>query len=348
MNISTPLREQMNKLVASLSDDVYHVEHDVDMDGFASGIITTVALRRMGHDAYPYPMERSKTFVPERGAIFFTDIALNGEPADVVKTASSQGKHVYAIDHHPWEQGIENNLKAFVNPHLSGIEEASQWNAGFLAFLTFREHVMDYDWLAAISVYTDSCIRPWSQFLIDRYGYDKVKEAGDMMTAYIATSQDLRDLDWIILDRLNSIDDVLNYRPFIVAQRKFESAVQKYLDDPKNYALIWDENKKIAVLETKEQYNQINSVVSTRLSFLPEFKDWIIIVLGQEADGTIKGSLRCQTWEQRGIHLGKTASEIAEALGGKGGGHPMAAGMRIPPHKISRVLEKIQETVARV
>lgn len=347
MDVPSTLQNQMKNLVASLEDKIYHVEHDVDMDGFASGIITTIALRRMGHEAYPYPMERSRVFVPEQGALFLTDIALNGEPVDVVKTAYSQGKNVYAIDHHPWVQGVENKLKAFVNPHHAGVSEASQWNAGFLAFLTFREHVMDYDWLAAISVYTDSCIRPWSQFLIDRYGYERVKQAGDMMTAYIATSQDLRDLDWIILDRLNSIDDVLNYRPFIVAQKKFESAVQKYLDDPKAYARLWDEKNKLAVIETKEKYNQINSVVATRLSFVPEFHDWIIIVLGQDMDGTIKGSLRCQNWEEQKIHLGEIASEIAESLGGKGGGHPMAAGMRIPAHRIERVLKKIEEVVAR-
>ncbi len=348
MDIPESLQAAIRRFRSSLDDELYHVEHDTDMDGFAAGIIATVALRRMGYEAYPYPKERSRAFVPEQGAIFFTDIALNGEPVDVVNAANTQKKNVYAIDHHPWEQGVEKKLKAFVNPHLlSNIPEPSQWNAGFLAFLTFREHVMDYDWLAAISVYTDSCIRPWNQFLIDRYGYERVKKAGDMMTAYIATSQDLRDLDWIILDSLGSIDDVLNYKPFIVAQRKFESAVQKYLENPKAYSHVWDEKRKVAILETKERYNQINSVVSTRLSFLPEFRDWIIVVLGQEEDGTIKGSLRCQDWERRGVHLGKIASEIAESLGGRGGGHPMAAGMRIPAHRIERVVKKIEGAVAR-
>ncbi|NPA76952.1 MAG: DHH family phosphoesterase [Candidatus Diapherotrites archaeon] len=349
MGIPDSIQAAIRRFRNSLDDELYHVEHDTDMDGFASGIITTVALRRMDYEAYPYPVERSKTFVPERGAVVFTDIALHGEPTGTVRSAAEQGVNVYAIDHHPWEEKIEADLRGYLNPHLlPDIKNPSQWNTGFLAFLAFRDVAADYDWLAAISIYTDRCETRWSRYLIERYGRERVQRAGDMLTAYIATIQDLRDLDWILLDEMNGIDDVLNYKPFIVAERKFENAVQKYLNDPERYALLWDQEQKLAVLETEETYHGINSVVSTRLSFIPKFRDWIIIVLGREEDGTVKGSLRCQEWQKRGVHLGELASQIASQLGGQGGGHPVAAGMRIPPGKTEgEILRTLKDAVAR-
>ncbi len=332
MDIPSSLLSAIRTFRASLDDELYHVEHDTDMDGFASGVIATVALRRLGFQAYPYPVERSKTFVPETGALVFTDIALDNEPTETVRRASAAGTNVYAIDHHPWERGIEEKLHAFVNPHLiPGMPNPSQWNAGFLAYLTFRDVAADYGWLAAISVYTDRCVTPWSKPLLDDYGYDRVKKAGDMLTAYIAVKEDLGELDWLLLNRIYGLEDVLNYEPFLEAEKVFEEAIDRYVNDPKAHALFWDERRKICVIETEEPYLGINAVVSTRISFKPEYMDWVVVVLGRDKHGNVKGSLRCQHWEKRGRHMGKLASKLAAQLGGVGGGHPMAAGMRLPP-----------------
>lgn len=342
MEIPRTLRNQMKALVASLSDNIYHVEHDIDMDGFASGIITTVALRRMGYEAYPYPMDRGKVFVPEKGALFLTDLALHGHPADIVLRASGEGKSAYAIDHHPWEENVTKYMHAYVNPHLAGVKDASQWNAGFLAYLTFRKHVIDYDWLAAISIYTDRCIAPWSKFLIDRYGYENVKRAGDMLTAYIAVTEDLSELDYILLNEIRSIQDVLERDEFRKAFDTFESAVSQYVDHYKDHAILIDREKKLLIVETEHPYRQINSVVSTRLSELPELRDWVIAVIGRDHEGAMRGSLRCRNFEERGVHMGKLADVIASALDGKGGGHPMAAGMRFPAERKEKFVKLLQ------
>ncbi len=332
----------MKTLVSSLSDKIYHVEHDIDMDGFASGIITTVALRRMGYEAYPYPMDRGKVFVPETGALFLTDLALHGHPADIVRGTSEEGKNAYAIDHHPWEEKITRYLRAYVNPHLAGVKDASLWNAGFLAYLTFRERAMDYDWLAAISVYTDRCIAPWSEFLIDRCGYENVKRAGDMLTAYIAVTEDLLELDYLLLNEIRSIRDVLEREEFRKAFDIFESAVSQYVDHYKDHALLMDREKRLLIVETEHPYRQINSVVSTRLSELPELRDWVVAVIGKDHEGTMRGSLRCRNFEERGLHMGKLADSVASALGGRGGGHPVAAGMRFPAERREEFVKLLQ------
>ncbi|MDN5358255.1 MAG: single-stranded-DNA-specific exonuclease [Candidatus Diapherotrites archaeon] len=345
MEIPGNLKRAIRTFRDRLDDGLYHVEHDIDMDGFASGIITTVALRRMGFDAHPYATERDKCFVPEKGALVFTDIALDGEPVEIVQGASKSGRNVYAIDHHPWRKDVEKKLHAYVNPHFTDVPSPSQWNTGFLAYLTFRELVSDYDWLAAISIYTDHCIAPWNEFLIQRFGYDKVKRAGDLLSAYIAVIEDLSELDYILLNDIHSLNDVLSRSEFIDAENKFEGTVKKYVEDPKEQAVIWDERRKIIVRVTEEKYRQINSIVSTRVSTLPEYRDWIVIVLGMDRNGTLKGSFRCQEWEKRGIHLGELAKRIAVTLGGEGGGHPMAAGMRIPNGNLNSVLSVINEVI---
>jgi len=318
----------------SLCDEIYSVEHDTDMDGFASGIITALALRRMGFDARPFAVERSETFVPDSGAVVLTDLAINNEVTCCVDSALQKGVRVYAIDHHPWTHGYDRKIQGAVNPHiLPNVPQPSKWNTGFLAYLIFKDVVPDYDWLAAISVYTDMCVAPWSEHLIDRFGRDNVERAGDMLTAFIATNEDISELDQILLDEIRNIQDVLKDQRFIEAERSFESAVEKYVEDPESHTVLWDEKKKLAVIETEEPYSQMKSVVSTRLSLKPEFRDWVIAVIGKDPDAEgYKISIRCQGWEKR-TDIGKLAGELAEKLGGAGGGHPAAAGMRIPKDK---------------
>ncbi len=333
------MREFRNRL----DDELYHVEHDTDMDGFASGIITTVALRRLGFEAYPYATERSKVFVPASGALVLTDIALNNEPTNAVNTALKRGMNVYAIDHHPWSEGYHERLHAAVNPHyIQGVPQPSQWNTGFLAYLIFRDVVPEYAWLAAVSVYTDHCVALWSTPLVERHGFERVKRAGDLLTAFIATTEDLGELDYILMNELKGIEDILRDRRFLRAEEEFESAVEKYLTDPQKYAVLWDESKRIAVIQTEEAYRGINSVISTRLSLRDGFRNWVIAVIGHDrSDSVYKISLRCQNWQER-EDMGKIASEIARELGGAGGGHPPAAGMRIPEEKLKAFEELLQ------
>ncbi len=345
MDIPSPLLSAIRTFRASLDDELYHVEHDTDMDGFASGIITVAALRQLGYDAYPYAVERSKTFVPESGAVVFTDIALNGEPVATARDASNEGMRVYAIDHHPWDRGIEETLHAYVNPHLlPDIFEPSRWNAGLLAYLTFRDVVPHLAFLAAISIYTDRCITEWNRSFVEQFGMEDVIRAGEMLTAYIATNRDLSELDYLLLNEIHDLRDILERKEFIEAESKFESAVQKYVEDPKDYAQIYDEGKKIMVIRTEEHFRGLNSVISTRISEKDNYRNWIVVVYGLDEDGQhIKASLRCQNWEKR-TDVGELARELAERLGGTGGGHPPAAGMRIP---IDKEEEFLKEFVAR-
>jgi len=340
MDIPPPLLSAIRTFRASLDDELYHVEHDTDVDGFASGIITTAALQQLGYDAYPYAVERSKTFVPERGAVVFTDIALNGEPVGTVQTAAMEGVRVYAIDHHPWEKGVEQKLHAYVNPHLiPDVSEPSRWNAGLLAYLTFRDVVPHLAFLAAVSVYTDRCITDWNSAFVEQFGMDDVVRAGELLTAYIATNKDLSKLDYLLLNEICDLKDILERDEFVEAESKFESAVQKYVKNPREYAKIYDESKKIMVIETGEHFRGLNSVVSTRISEKGEYRDWIVVVYGLDEDGEhLKASFRCQDWERR-IDMGKLAGKIAKKLGGVGGGHPPAAGMRIPAEKKEELLK---------
>jgi len=332
MDVPETLLKAIKSFRCSLRNSFYCVEHDVDVDGVAAGIITAVALRRTGYEAEPCAVERAEVFAPYSGALVLTDIAVDNEAARAVDSALKKGVDVYAIDHHPWAPGYRERLNAVVNPHFCGVPKASSWNAGLLAYITFRDVVPDYDWLAAVSAYTDMCIAPWSERLVERFGYENVRAAGDALTAFIAVKGP-SELDRILLNSTKSIRDVLRDDRFKKAKYVFESAVEKYVRSPSEHALVWDEGKKLMVIEAGEQYNGLRSVVSTRISVKPEFRDWVVAVMGRDQKSQdYKVSIRCQDWEKR-VNVGELARKVAEKLGGAGGGHPAAAGMRIPGSK---------------
>ena len=73
-----------------------------------------------------------------------------------------------------------------------------------------------------------------------------------------------------------------------------------------------------------------------------EFPEKVFIV-GQREGDYVDYSLRFQNYEKYGVHLGVVAKEAGERFGGRGGGHPPAAGLRIPAGKEKEFREWIKE-----
>ena len=86
-----------------------------------------------------------------------------------------------------------------------------------------------------------------------------------------------------------------------------------------------------------------NMAISSRLAN-PE-KPVIVLADGEE-DGLIKGSAR--TTEKalaKGYHLGEALRKVAEIIGGEGGGHAIAAGIRFPKDKLEEFAELINKAL---
>lgn len=75
----------------------------------------------------------------------------------------------------------------------------------------------------------------------------------------------------------------------------------------------------------------------------------VIIVADSEEDGElVKASARTtERALKKGYHLGEALRKVAERIGGEGGGHAIAAGIRFPQKKLDEFVELINETLGR-
>lgn len=77
-------------------------------------------------------------------------------------------------------------------------------------------------------------------------------------------------------------------------------------------------------------------------------KPVVVLADSDEDENLVKGSAR--TTEEalkKGYHLGEALKEVAEKLGGEGGGHAIAAGIRFPKEKIEEFIKLFNEALKR-
>ncbi len=73
-------------------------------------------------------------------------------------------------------------------------------------------------------------------------------------------------------------------------------------------------------------------------------KPVIVFADSSDEDGTVKGSARTtEKALEKGYHLGMALKKAAEKLGGEGGGHAIAAGIKIPKNRIEEFARLIDE-----
>ena len=70
-----------------------------------------------------------------------------------------------------------------------------------------------------------------------------------------------------------------------------------------------------------------------------------IIALAKNEDGIKVSARATQRLVDRGVHLAKAIKEVAEKIGGKGGGHSIAAGALIPESEVESFLRELDRTI---
>uniref|UniRef100_UPI00260DC363 DHH family phosphoesterase n=1 Tax=Thermococcus sp. TaxID=35749 RepID=UPI00260DC363 len=89
-----------------------------------------------------------------------------------------------------------------------------------------------------------------------------------------------------------------------------------------------------------------NIAINTGLA-KPE-KPVVVLADSEEDENLVKGSARTtEKALEKGYHLGEALREVAEKLGGEGGGHAIAAGIRFPRDKIAEFIRLLNEALAR-
>ena len=77
-------------------------------------------------------------------------------------------------------------------------------------------------------------------------------------------------------------------------------------------------------------------------------KPVVVLADSEEDENLVKGSARTtERALEKGYHLGEALREVAEKLGGEGGGHAIAAGIRFPRDRIEDFIKLLNEALAR-
>ncbi|HDZ36612.1 MAG TPA: DHH family phosphoesterase [Thermococcus sp.] len=77
-------------------------------------------------------------------------------------------------------------------------------------------------------------------------------------------------------------------------------------------------------------------------------KPVVVLADSDEDESLVKGSARTtEKALEKGYHLGEALREVAEKLGGEGGGHAIAAGIRFPKDKVDEFIRLFNEALGR-
>jgi|GEM_PF-1908426 RecJ-like exonuclease len=120
----------------------------------------------------------------------------------------------------------------------------------------------------------------------------------------------------------------------------------KYLDMAERSIKIYDGMLVIVDLTEKDFSVKFSGTISTIFSRSLTYGDKIILVLSSDEAGDIHLSSRApRKLVDKGLDLSKIMRKISEELGGRGGGHNIAAGATIPVEDSSKIIEKIREYI---
>jgi len=136
-------------------------------------------------------------------------------------------------------------------------------------------------------------------------------------------------------------NQVLDKAREIVSERR--KIISKYLSEALNRVKLYNDIIAIVDFRNTDFNPKFTGSISTILSKTPEFSNKVIIVLCSD-EGLIKISARTsKDLVNQGVNLAVIMKELAENLGGSGGGHSVAAGA-----SISRNANIVEEIVKRI
>lgn len=302
-----------------------------DCDGVCSASIVLSA-KRDAKVVFTNPVGLlSELRLIEAGETIITDIALTPAHRDGIvaefKRLSSTGGVVY-LDHHPLPPGLE--LKDLPVKTIEGTEGAC---ASELAYTYFKE-VLDPE-MSRVAVY--GAIGDYSD---DTPGIREILKNWDKRELYLEAG--------ILIAALEGV----KRRDFA-----FKRSLVEYLSENRlpsmDVNLVEtairesgrDEEMRSVVKSLVKTYGRVAYVVNVEWSlgkaatYARAYGNAVVGVAAEESGGHMDLSIR--SFGLKDLH--RITSEVAEKLGGVGGGHENATGARIPREKLLDFIEMLDE-----
>jgi single-stranded-DNA-specific exonuclease len=304
-----------------------------DCDGICAGALALAA----NPDSkvfftHPYGLIEDLSSVAAGDSVIICDIALSEDKLTAIlnrfSEISSSGKLLY-IDHHPLPEGIRmENIPGKIIHNVNS-------SASELTYTVFHEslsHLMERVAIyGAIADYLDNT--PVIRSLLCNW---------DKRAIYFDTG--------ILVQGLEGYKRNHEFKRKVVAQ--LASGQPPSLNLNLYNAAIENSRREEEIIKTlKEQikvYDQIAYTIDVQFSlgktaiYARALAKASVGIAGERRKGFIDMSLRtCE----KNVDLNSILRHIAPNLGGSGGGHPQAAGARIPEEKFSKFIQELNEAV---
>lgn len=309
------------------------ISHSKDVDGLSSAALVKLATNAAVHLTDYGEILSILSRVKEGSEVYICDLGMNETIAKgfvkEVRRLSSKGKVTY-IDHHP----ISDPLRKEIADAGAKVVNSPKECAGVHTYWYLKEKLPRRAALlacyAAVTDYMDH--GPIARELIGGFDRQYVLMESTMLTYAVSYSGGNQDFLMKIVDSLaqlkapHQIEGVVEF-----AQRQAENISRLILSVGK----VGRNYETFAYAESKEY-----SLGLVANLLIGEFQVPVGVALRKEPNNFSEVSMRGHYND--GHHLGEIANRVAKKLGGAGGGHAKASGIRIPTPKIPEFLELLK------
>ncbi len=296
--------------------------HD-DADGCCAAAIVLSLLRKRGLkpvlDTGEIDSESFARFAKnDLDAVIVLDFAVDQYP-DWLKPW--KGKPVLIVDHHPPINDLNKSGFLYINPRT---EDPKLYisTSQLVHPLCTKAGLKGGDWLVRVGGVGDRALE----------GNDDEKRAAELIDSVKAVEHETGLVKLAsILAGLEKLDRFIYNEKYLKMHQKYEHEINKQLDkfrDVEREDVIW--------FEVKSNYSVTASLASRLFDIYPDKTLFIYR----------KDSQSCKiAGRSRKYDLGKIFREVTAVVGGKGGGHPVAAGAKIPTGKMPTFRKKVMASL---
>ncbi len=321
-------------------EDKVILYHDIDPDGIVAGALLKKLLENMGIDTEAFGKDREEVSFEEGNTYLLADIRIDRV---IAEDARKTGVRLYYVDHHePTE--LPRNTVHF-NPWLmkdvNFPVKPYSYNTALLAWI-LEDLPEGEDWKVAAAHWADHAVdvhtKEWMEEMREKYGKETIERVANFISLALTFPEEVSfDEMRELVRRARKPEDILENRRLKSLWRIYEEELNEWLEKVRNLAR---KEKIVYIVIEGVRSRKLRGSVSTIVS--DEFPDRIFII-GQREGDFIEYSLRFQNYEKYSVHLGKLAEEAGEIFGGRGGGHPPAAGLKIRREKEKEFKEWVKK-----
>jgi len=267
----------------------------------------------------------------EAGSITILDVALTSKHKDEIALELKRlgsGFEVVYLDHHPLPQGLR--MSRLPVKTLRGIRGAC---ASELAYTYFKDYLEPE--MSRVAVY--GAIGDYSD---NTPGVRRMLEKWDKRELYLEAGILVAALEGVRKRDFDFKRSLVNY----LSENRLPSADRNLVETALRESERDEEMRRVvkSLVKTRGKVSYVANVewsLGKAATYARAYGNTIVGVAADEQGETIDLSLR--SVGLRSLH--RVASDVAEMLGGIGGGHANAAGARIPRGKLLEFVEMLDE-----